>query len=361
MTECASVVFCNPQQQSLRKIGTPGLPCGVETRVVSTETSAVLADGITGELQLRGDNVMLGYYNASEKTADAVTPDGWLRTGDLGHRDVDGFYFVTGRIKELIIKGGENIAPREIDEALLIHPAVLEAAAVGIPDTNYGQEILAAVVLKPGAECDEATLREFCVRGLGRYKTPKVFRFVNELPKGPSGKVARQRRCAAVGQLQRRRPAPSRAAGRARRRRPAARCRPRCSGRCRGSRRPSRHRSNQNENSGCVVSVPSTSSVARPDADDAAPGARADQRADAHQLEAVREDVAVGAGVLVGQRHHRPGRRLRRVGLRAGPSAARCRRCACAPPSPAAAARRGRRGCSARRRSARRGRTRCAK
>ncbi len=191
MTECSSVVFCNPQQASSRKYGTPGLPCGVETRVVSTETNGVLADGITGELQLRGDNVMLGYYNAPEKTSDAMTTDGWLRTGDLGHRDADGFYFVTGRIKELIIKGGENIAPREIDEALLAHPAVLEAAAVGIPDANYGQEILAAVVLKPGIECDEVSLREHCVRVLGRYKTPKVFRFVDELPKGPSGKVQR--------------------------------------------------------------------------------------------------------------------------------------------------------------------------
>ncbi len=191
MTECASVVFCNPQQTSKRKYGTPGLPCGVETRVVSTETNAVLADGFTGELHLRGDNVMLGYYNAPEKTADAMTPDGWLRTGDLGHRDADGFYFVTGRIKELIIKGGENIAPREIDEALLAHPAVLEAAAVGIPDANYGQEILAAIVLKPGVQCDEMSLREHCVRVLGRYKTPKAFRFVDELPKGPSGKVQR--------------------------------------------------------------------------------------------------------------------------------------------------------------------------
>ena len=191
MTECASVVFCNPQQTSLRKYGTPGLPCGVETRVVSPESGDVLEDGITGELHLRGDNVMLGYYNAPEKTADAMTPDGWLRTGDLGHRDADGFYFVTGRIKELIIKGGENIAPREIDEALLAHPAVLEAAAVGIPDANYGQEILAAVVLKPGVVCEELALREHCTRVLGRYKTPKIFRFVDELPKGPSGKVQR--------------------------------------------------------------------------------------------------------------------------------------------------------------------------
>ena len=191
MTECASVVFCNPQKASDRKYGTPGLPCGVDVRVVSNATGVTLDDNLTGELQLRGDNVMLGYYSAPEKTAEAMTSDRWLRTGDLGHRDSDGFYFVTGRIKELIIKGGENIAPREIDEALLSHPAVLEAAAVGIPDANYGQDILAAVVLKQGVRCDEATLREHCVRVLGRYKTPKVFRFVDDLPKGPSGKVQR--------------------------------------------------------------------------------------------------------------------------------------------------------------------------
>jgi len=191
MTECASVVFCNPQAASKRKYGTPGMPCGVEARVVSTENSAVLADGHTGELQLRGANVMRGYFNAADKTAEAITEDGWLRTGDLGHRDADGFYFVTGRIKELIIKGGENIAPREIDEALLAHPAVLEAAAVGIPDPNYGQDILAAVVLKPGAVCDEVALREHCIAMLGRFKTPKTFRLVDDLPKGPSGKVQR--------------------------------------------------------------------------------------------------------------------------------------------------------------------------
>ena len=108
---------------------------------------------------LRGPNVMAGYYKAPELTAATLEPDGWLHTGDLGYRDADGFYFVTGRLKELIIKGGENIAPREIDEVLLGHPAVLEAAAVGIADADYGQEIMVCVVLKPGAECAEAELR----------------------------------------------------------------------------------------------------------------------------------------------------------------------------------------------------------
>ncbi len=193
MTESASVVFCNPQDAARRKYGTPGLPCGVEAKVIDPQDRGCkpLADGVQGELMLRGPNVMAGYYKAPELTAATLEPDGWLHTGDLGHRDAEGFYFVTGRLKELIIKGGENIAPREIDEVLLGHPAVLEAAAVGIADADYGQEIMVCVVLKPGAECAEAELRQFCLRELGRYKTPKVIRFVGELPKGPSGKVQR--------------------------------------------------------------------------------------------------------------------------------------------------------------------------
>jgi len=105
--------------------------------------------------------------------------------------DDDGFVFVTGRSKELIIKGGENIAPREIDEALLKHPAVLEAAAVGIPDANYGQDIMVCVVLKPGTHCTVDALAKFSLQELGKYKSPKIIKFVAELPKGPSGKVQR--------------------------------------------------------------------------------------------------------------------------------------------------------------------------
>jgi long-chain acyl-CoA synthetase len=162
----------------------------MEARIVGSDR-AEKADGEPGEIELRGDNVMQGYHKDPEATQRALSPDGWLATGDLGYRDVDGFYFVTGRAKELIIKGGENISPREIDEALLKHPAVLEAAAVGIPDPEYGQEILACVVLKPDRECSETELRAHCLAELGRFKTPRAFRFVAELPKGPSGKVQR--------------------------------------------------------------------------------------------------------------------------------------------------------------------------
>ncbi|HLX28684.1 MAG TPA: AMP-binding protein [Casimicrobiaceae bacterium] len=191
LTETAAPAFANPLDASQRKYGSPGKPFGNVARIVSVETGETLPPNQAGEIMIRGDNVMKGYYKAAQITAKTLEPDGWLHTGDLGYCDEDGFFFVTGRLKELIIKGGENIAPREIDEALLKHPAILEAAAVGIPDRDYGQEIMACVVLKPDYECSEQELREFCRTELGRYKTPKLIRFVDTLPKGPSGKVQR--------------------------------------------------------------------------------------------------------------------------------------------------------------------------
>ncbi len=190
LTETVAPSFSNPLDARLRKIGSVGRASGCEARVIDAALQAV-ADGSTGELAIRGPNVMRGYYKNEAATAASFTPDGWLRTGDLGHRDADGFFFVTGRIKELIIKGGENIAPREIDEVLLAHPAVLDAAAVGVPDPHYGQEIMACVVLREGAACSEDELRAFCIEQLGRYKAPRHLRFVSELPRGPSGKVQR--------------------------------------------------------------------------------------------------------------------------------------------------------------------------
>jgi len=135
LTETVAPSFSNPQDPSQRKLGAVGRASGCEAQIIDAELRP-LPDGQTGELAIRGPNVMRGYFKNEEATAAAFTPDGWMRTGDLGHRDSDGFFFVTGRIKELIIKGGENIAPREIDEALLKHPAVLDAAAVGIPDAH---------------------------------------------------------------------------------------------------------------------------------------------------------------------------------------------------------------------------------
>jgi acyl-CoA synthetase (AMP-forming)/AMP-acid ligase II len=192
LTECASVAFCNPMPPAQRRSGSAGLPLGVEARVVDAN-GAALAAHERGEIQVSGANVMRGYHRPPPSTPPALTGDGWLATGDLGYRDDDGFYFITGRLKELIIKGGENIAPREIDEALLRHPGVLEAAAVGVPDREYGQQILACIVRKPGAQLDEPQIHAHALQELGRYKTPRYFRFVDELPKGPSGKIQRMK------------------------------------------------------------------------------------------------------------------------------------------------------------------------
>jgi len=191
MTETNAPCFTNPYEREKRKIGSPGQAFGNEAKVIDTATGAAAPAGVPGEILVRGENVMKCYYKDPETTARTLEADGWMHTGDLGYLDQDGFLFVTGRLKELIIKGGENIAPREIDEALLRHPAVLEAAAVGVPDANYGQDILACIVLKPGRQCSVDELRAFCVRELGAYKAPKVLRLVETLPKGPSGKVQR--------------------------------------------------------------------------------------------------------------------------------------------------------------------------
>ncbi|WP_233839141.1 AMP-binding protein [Paraburkholderia sp. ZP32-5] len=193
MTETAAPVFSNPFDAARRRIGSIGLPSGGEARVIDRD-GRECGPNECGEIVLRGDQVMRGYYKRREDTAKAFTTDGWLRTGDLGYRDDEGYFYINGRSKELIIKGGENIAPREIDEALLRHPGVLDAAAVGVPDAAYGQEIVAFVVPRethwPGVP-DSNELREHCLRELGRYKTPCEFRFVTELPRGPSGKVQR--------------------------------------------------------------------------------------------------------------------------------------------------------------------------
>jgi long-chain acyl-CoA synthetase len=191
MTETNAPCFTNPYDPARRKIGSPGAAFGNEAKAIDPKTGLDLPPNTPGEVMVRGDNVMKGYYKDPQTTRETIEPDGWMHTGDVGYLDQDGFLFVTGRIKELIIKGGENIAPREIDEALLKHPAILEAAAVGIPDANYGQEIMACVVLKPGATCTLEEIQKFAFDELGKYKTPKFIKFVDDLPKGPSGKTQR--------------------------------------------------------------------------------------------------------------------------------------------------------------------------
>jgi acyl-CoA synthetase (AMP-forming)/AMP-acid ligase II len=192
LTETAATVFSNPMDPSLRKYGTPGQEVGNIAKIIDKEGNEVPL-GTQGEIMIKGDNVMKYYYKAPAKTGEVLDSDGWLHTGDLGYMDEERFVFVTSRIKELITKDGRNIAPREIDEAFYKHPAVQEAAAVGIPDEAYGEEIMCCCVLNPGYDCTEEELREFGRDELGDFKTPKIIRVVGKLPRGPSGKIQRLR------------------------------------------------------------------------------------------------------------------------------------------------------------------------
>ena len=190
LTETGAQILSNPMPPAKRKIGSPGVAVGNEIMIGDDQQKSVKA-GETGEILVRGNNVMQGYLKQPEETAKTITPNGWLRTGDLGYMDEDGFVFVTGRIKELIIKGGENIAPREVDEVLLEHDAVLEAAAFAVACNNYGQRVEAGVRLKPDRTATTDELVAHCVARLGKFKSPDMVHVLDDLPKGPSGKVQR--------------------------------------------------------------------------------------------------------------------------------------------------------------------------
>jgi long-chain acyl-CoA synthetase len=169
-----------------RKPGSIGLPVrGVEMRLVDEN------DGV-GEIAIRGHNVMKGYWNKPEASAAAIDADGWFHTGDMGRIDDEGYFFIVDRKKEMIIRGGFNIYPREIEEVLHEHPDVMEAAIVGIPHDELGEEVGAAVVLKPGHQADADDIRRFVKDRVAAYKYPRHVWFEDSLPKGPTGKIMRR-------------------------------------------------------------------------------------------------------------------------------------------------------------------------
>ncbi|MCY3768075.1 MAG: AMP-binding protein [Gammaproteobacteria bacterium] len=192
ISECAAQTHSNPMEPGRQRHGSVGFPVGNEARIVNRHHRAI-PDNEIGELAIKGPNVMKGYFRNPEATEAVLDGEGWFYTGDLGYRDEDGYYHITGRLKELIIRGGENISPREIDDVLYQHPGVLEAAAYGIADRNYGEEVMAAVVLKENARCSEQELSEHCRILLGKAKSPKRIAFLDHLPKGPSGKIQRKK------------------------------------------------------------------------------------------------------------------------------------------------------------------------
>lgn len=189
MTEAAHQMASNPLPPRPRKAGSVGLPAGPDMAIMD-DAGQLLPSGTIGEIVIRGDNVTKGYVGNPEANAAAFT-NGWFRTGDLGRTDPDGYFYITGRKKEMINRGGENISPREIDEALLEHPAVLQAVAFAIPHRSLGEDIAAAVVLASESRLGEGELRDFARQRLADFKVPSRIVVVDQIPKGPTGKIQR--------------------------------------------------------------------------------------------------------------------------------------------------------------------------
>ncbi|PWM47554.1 MAG: AMP-dependent synthetase [Clostridiales bacterium] len=162
---------------------------GVECKIVDPETGKDLPDNTDGEFVARGYNIMKGYYKMPEATAAAIDKDGWLHTGDLARRTPEGYYKITGRIKDMIIRGGENIYPKEIEDFIYTHPAVKDVQVIGVPDKQYGEEIMACVIVKEGETLTEEELKEFCRSHMAKHKTPKYVDFIDAFPMNAAGKI----------------------------------------------------------------------------------------------------------------------------------------------------------------------------
>lgn len=181
---------CSNPLNGERRLGSVGLPLsGVQVRVVNPENDNSLPDGEIGEVQLRGPNVFKGYWKQPQKTAESFTSDGWFRTGDLGFREPDGYLTLCGRSKDLIISGGLNIYPPEVERVLAEHPAVAACAVIGCPDREWGERVTAVIVKNHGAAVSSADLIAYCREHLAPYKSPKSFFFRDELPRNAMGKV----------------------------------------------------------------------------------------------------------------------------------------------------------------------------
>jgi fatty-acyl-CoA synthase len=190
MTETSPVSFQTQPDDPLElRVSTVGrVHPHVQVKVIDAE-GRVVPRGTAGELLTRGYNVMRGYWDDPERTRDAVDVGGWMHTGDLGVIDESGYCSIVGRVKDMIIRGGENVSPREIEEYLYRHPAVLDSAVVGVPDAKYGEAVCACVRLRAGMSASEEDIREFCRGQIAHYKVPRYVRFVDSFPLTISGKV----------------------------------------------------------------------------------------------------------------------------------------------------------------------------
>jgi len=181
---------CSNPLNEERRIGSVGMPLpGVEVRIVHSETEQILPEGEIGDVQLRGPNIFKGYWEQPDKTSAAFSADGWFKTGDLGYLEADGYLTLCGRSKDLIISGGLNIYPPEVERVLIEHPAVDACAIIGCPDLEWGEKVIGVVVLKEGETVTGEELIRFCREKLASYKSPKSFVFRAELPRNAMGKV----------------------------------------------------------------------------------------------------------------------------------------------------------------------------
>jgi fatty-acyl-CoA synthase len=172
------------------KAATVGIPLPhTEIKITDPATGAIVPCGERGEICCRGFLIMQGYYNMPERTAEAIDSEGWLHTGDLATMNAQGYINIVGRLKEMVIRGGENIFPREVEEFLLRHPKIADVQVLGVPDQFYGEELLAVVLPKPGGQLTEEELREYCRGQISRQKIPRYFQFVESYPMTASGKV----------------------------------------------------------------------------------------------------------------------------------------------------------------------------
>jgi len=189
MTEAAHQMASNPLEPKPRKPGTVGIAAGPEVAIMD-ETGKLLSPGQIGEIVIRGDNITAGYQNNDAANATAFT-DGWFRTGDQGTMDDEGYLTITGRLKEIINRGGEKISPREVDEVLLDHPDIAQVVTFAMPHDKLGEEVAAAVVLEEGSAADERAIRDFAGTRLADFKVPRRIVILDEIPKGATGKMQR--------------------------------------------------------------------------------------------------------------------------------------------------------------------------
>jgi fatty-acyl-CoA synthase len=184
------VTYTPPGDSFERKSATVGIPHPhLDVKIINPVTGEVVAVGEKGEFCCRGFAVMAGYYNMPEKTAETIDSDGWLHTGDLATMDKEGYVNIVGRLKEMVIRGGENIFPREVEELMIRHPKIADAQVLGVPDAFFGEELLAVVLPREGEEISEQELRDFCKERISHQKIPRYIQFVRSYPMTASGKV----------------------------------------------------------------------------------------------------------------------------------------------------------------------------